>query len=253
MSAGNATASALVERHLERMPRRLARRGAASRSASRRLGRRCRRSDAGRDRRARSASSRSLGGTGVDHPRRAAAGGAIASGVLGFAVGYLATRSEHRQARDRRRLVGALRRDAPLRDAAHLRRDRRHVLRALRRREHRPRGDDADGRVLRIWAPTSSTRGCSGSSPAWPPAASRARPRRLLDPPARGPDRQRHGDQLPRARPHRLPVRRHLRPARGRRPTSRASRTSTSPSSRTCTSSGRARAAEPDDLARAAA
>ena len=36
-----------------------------------------------------------------------------------------------------------------LRDAAHVRGDRRHVQRAQRRREHRPRGDDADGRVLR--------------------------------------------------------------------------------------------------------
>ena len=39
-----------------------------------------------------------------------------------------------RQARDGRRLVGALRLDAALRDAAHLRRARRHVLGALRRR-----------------------------------------------------------------------------------------------------------------------
>ena len=40
--------------------------------------------------------------------------------------------------------------DAPLRDAACLRRDRRD-LSSARRREHRPRGDDADGRLLRIW------------------------------------------------------------------------------------------------------
>ena len=39
--------------------------------------------------------------------------------------------------------------DVRLLDAARLRRHRRHVLRAQRRREHRPRGDDADGRVLR--------------------------------------------------------------------------------------------------------
>ena len=38
-----------------------------------------------------------------------------------------------------------------------------------------------------------------------------APPRVLLDPPPRGPDRRRHGDQLPRARPDRLPVHRHLR------------------------------------------
>ena len=41
------------------------------------------------------------------------------------------------------------RRDAPLRDPARVRRDGRDLLRALRRREHRPRGDDADGRLLR--------------------------------------------------------------------------------------------------------
>ena len=43
----------------------------------------------------------------------------------------------------------ARRRDAPLRDAARVRRDGRDLLRALRRREHRPRGDDARRRVLR--------------------------------------------------------------------------------------------------------
>ena len=54
-----------------------------------------------------------------------------------------------RQARERRRLVGAVRRHVPLRHAAHLRGARRDVQRALRRRQHRPRGDDADGRLLR--------------------------------------------------------------------------------------------------------
>ena len=43
--------------------------------------------------------------------------------------------------------------------------------------------------------------------------AVRARPRVLLDPPARRPDRDRHRDQLPRARPDRVPVPRHLRHA----------------------------------------
>ena len=43
----------------------------------------------------------------------------------------------------------ALHRHVRLRDAADVRGDRRHVLRAERGREHRPRGDDAHGRVLR--------------------------------------------------------------------------------------------------------
>ena len=48
-----------------------------------------------------------------------------------------------RQARVRRRLVGAVRSDAAVRDAPHLRGDRRHVLERSGRREHRARGDDA--------------------------------------------------------------------------------------------------------------
>ena len=61
-------------------------------------------------------------------------GYAVASGVLGFALGYHRNALGRRQARDGRRLVGAPRLDAPLRDPAHLRGDRRHVQRALRRR-----------------------------------------------------------------------------------------------------------------------
>ena len=44
--------------------------------------------------------------------------------------------------------------------------------------------------------------------------AARADPRVLRDPPPRRPDPRRHGDQLPRARPDRLPVHRHLRAGR---------------------------------------
>ena len=105
------------------------------------------------------------------------------------------------EARQRRRVVGALRGDAPLRDAAHVRGDRRHVQRARRRREHRPRGDDADGRVLR-----DPRRGQARLVAARAPRRARrgradgADPRVRLDPSARGPDRERHGDQLPRAR-----------------------------------------------------
>ena len=47
----------------------------------------------------------------------------------------------------------------------------------------------------------------------------RARARLLLHQPAGRPDRRRDGDQLPRARHHRLRVRRHLRRRRARRPT----------------------------------
>ena len=45
-----------------------------------------------------------------------------------------------------RRVAG--RADVRVRDATRVRRDRRDVLGAQRRREHRPRGNDADGRVL---------------------------------------------------------------------------------------------------------
>ena len=119
---------------------------------------------------------------------------------------------ERRTPRRRRRLGRAVRGDAPLCDAARLRVDRRPVLRALGRREHRPRGDDAHRRVLRRLGLGRDRR-----------VAARARHRRarrradgaparvLLDLPARGPDRRRHGDQLPRARSHELPVLQALR------------------------------------------
>ena len=128
-------------------------------------------------------------------------GARAASGALGLgrgrardrrmALGLLALRVERRQPRRRLRLVGAARRDAALRDAAHVRGDRRDLLRAQRRREHRPRGDDADGRLLRLprrrqdrlvgaRAPRRDGRG----------RRARARARVLLDPPARRPDRR---------------------------------------------------------------
>ena len=53
---------------------------------------------------------------------------------------------------------GLLAVDAPLRDAARVRGDGRHLLRALRRREHRPRGDDADR------APSSASGARSGAA-----------------------------------------------------------------------------------------
>ena len=75
--------------------------------------------------------------------------GAVAAASSGSALGIARDRSPSVGNLDRRLRVGADRRDAPLRDAARLRGHRRPVLRAQRRREHRPRGDDADGRVLR--------------------------------------------------------------------------------------------------------
>ena len=93
-------------------------------------------------------------------------------------------------------------------------------------REHRPRGDDADGRVLRHLGRRLvglvGRRAASGDARR---RAARARPRLLRDQPARRPDRVRHGDQLPRARDHGLRV--HLRStATTARPrTSRTSRT----------------------------
>ena len=124
--------------------------------------------------------------------------------------------------------------DAHLRDAALLRGRRRDVLRAQRRREHRARGDDADGRVLRhASAPTSSTRGrwaCSSAIVAG--GLLRARARVLRDPPARRPDRRRHGDQLPRARASPATSSSRSTATTARRATCRASRTCTSPAPR---------------------
>ena len=84
--------------------------------------------------------------------------------------------------------------------------------RAERRREHRPRGNDALGRLLRhprrrqaeLVAARAPVCGAGRRS-------LRARPRLLRDPSARGPDRRRVRDQLPRTRDHRLPLHRHLR------------------------------------------
>ena len=98
----------------------------------------------------RSASSRSLLGIGVAISGRAPARRRRdRRRALGIVVGVLATRPSVGHLEDVFVWSALLAADAPLRDAAHLRRARRHVLRAQRRREHRPRGDDADGRVLR--------------------------------------------------------------------------------------------------------
>ncbi len=145
------------------------------------------------------------------------------------------------EARQRGRVVGALRRDAPLRDAAHVRGDRRHLQRALRRREHRPRGDDADGRVLRDPRCGQARLVAAGAArSAGRRRADGADPRVRLDPSARRSDRERHGDQLPRARRHRLLLHRRLRrPGDARRAGSLASRRSTSTSSARFRASGR--------------
>ena len=75
--------------------------------------------------------------------------GAVVACVAGALGAYGAVESGVDQPRARRRLVGAARRRAALRDAAHVRRARRRDVRALGRRQHRPRGHDADRRVLR--------------------------------------------------------------------------------------------------------
>ena len=81
-------------------------------------------------------------------------------------------------------------------------------------------------------------------------AALRARACVLRDPPAGRPDRRRDGDQLPRARDHRLPVHRHLRAARGLPPniSDDPERASRLPEGLVLRRSG-LRPAQPDDLA----
>ena len=148
-------------------------------------------------------------------------------------------------------IVGLARGDAPVRDAARLRGDRRDLLRARRGREHRPRGDDARRRVLRHLG------GGEGRALDGRPARRdggrrlpRRDPRVLLDPPARRPDRRRDGDQLPRARPHRAISSATSTRRRERRRTSRGSPTSRIPGlARRPVPRGRVRRAEPDDLA----
>ena len=139
-------------------------------------------------------------------------GARSSSASLGIGLGYLATLSG--EAKLDSVVVWSALFAAMLRYATPLdvRGDRRHLQRALRRREHRPRGDDADGRVLRDPR-------CGQARLVAAGAARRARRRRAdgadprvrLDPPARRPDRERHGDQLPRARRHRLLLHRRLR------------------------------------------
>ena len=142
----------MIERLLERLPRGsravawlgilvgiarvLDRAAAALDPQPGRSGRDRRHRDRARDRRSqpRRAAAR-LGGGGDRRPRDRAR-------LPGDAV-------ERRPSRPGGRLVGATRRHAPVRDPARVRRDGRHLLGAERRREHRPRGDDALGRVLR--------------------------------------------------------------------------------------------------------
>ncbi len=122
---------------------------------------------------------------------------------------------ERRQARVGRRLVGPVRGDAALRDPADLRCDRRHVLGALRRGEHRPRGHDADGRVLRH--PRGGQDGLVDSRAAdrGPLGRCGCPPLRILrDLAPRRPDSRRDGHQLPRARTDRVPLHRPLRARR---------------------------------------
>ena len=191
---------------VRRLPRgwRRARRGPASSSACSQRSWRCRRSRSrspvvpvvDRPRGAlRSASVRAIRG-------RARIGGyAIAAGVLGLVIGYLATRSSIGNLEHGRRLGCALRRDAPLRDAAAVRLPGRPLLGALGRREHRPRGNDAAGAFFAVWGADVTGTGCSASRSA----SARGGLMGLLHAffsisPARRPDRRRHCDQLPCAR-----------------------------------------------------
>ena len=137
------------------------------------------------------------------------------------------------------RLVGAHGRDAPLRDAARLRRDGRHLLRAQRRREHRPRGDDALRRLLRD--PRRRQVQLVGSS-ACSARRSRARRSRSSTPSSRSTFAPTRSSAAPRSTSWRsgspATSSSTSTAARGRRRTSPGSRTCTCPSSRTGTSSG---------------
>ena len=133
--------------------------------------------------------------------------GAVATGRTRYRAGGPRHEVERRQPRPGLHCEPD-RLDARLRDPADLRGDRRHVLRALRRREHRARGNDADGRLLgdlgRRQDGILDHRCPDRDGLRRPP---RARARLLRDPPAGRPDRRRRGGQLPRARDHRLLLR----------------------------------------------
>ena len=89
--------------------------------------------------------------------------GAILAGVLGIVLGVAAARGSMTPPRGRVRVVEPHRGDPQVGDAADLRRDGWALFRAQRRREHRARGDDADGRVLRgLGVGRSSATGPSG-------------------------------------------------------------------------------------------
>ena len=117
--------------------------------------------------------------------------------------------------RRRRRLGRVDLQHVHLRDAARVRGDRRHVLRAQRGREHRARGDDALRLLLRH--PRRRQAQLVGARPRHRGDLGRragADPRVLLGAHALRPDRRRDGDQLPRPRDHRLLLHPDLRPER---------------------------------------
>ena len=126
--------------------------GARSCSASSRSGSRCRRCWCARRCR-RSCSALAAIGLGVVGDPRGAAPARLGSGRLrasSCAIGAIAaTQSGETNLERVDRLVRARRRHAALRHAADLRGPRRRHLRALRRRQHRARGDDARRRLLR--------------------------------------------------------------------------------------------------------
>ena len=120
---------------------------------------------------------------------------------------------EPRQARDRRRLVGAVRRHAPLRDAAHLRGARRACSASA------PASSNIGLEGMMLMGAFFGILGADKLDSWWlglivailAGGLMALLHAVLVDSPARGPDRRRHRDQLPRPRPHRLPVHRHLR------------------------------------------
>ena len=171
--------------------------------------------------RARRASARSPPGIwAVTRGVRRPGWGAIAAGLVGIALGLLSTRASVEQPRSgRRRGRRSSSLDARLGDTADLRGDRRHVLRAERRREHRPRGNDARRRVLwRARRGQVQLMGAGARLRGSRRRRLRARARGHGNPLTRRSDRQRHCDQLPRTRCHRLllhPDLRRERDARG--------------------------------------
>ena len=111
-----------------------------------------------------------LGVWTIARGRRRLGWGAVAAGLLGIGLGVLATLLEHRATSIRSFDATLVAQTFGLATPLIFGAIGRNLLRAERRREHRARGDDADGRLLgHLRRGQGRHAGSSGSSWAQPP------------------------------------------------------------------------------------